>query len=182
MTRAFISIGSNIDPAYNVQEAIRRLCSVERIIDISTVYRTPAEGRPEQPPYYNCVVTVETSKPPTGLKFLVLRRIEQELGRTRGADKFASRTIDLDLIWYDNLVMTGPDLILPDPQIPERPFLAVPLCEVAPDLVFPQSSMRICDVTARMRREVLEPLKDYTDQLQGEFVYRRKGCTDSCSS
>ncbi len=171
MTRTFVSVGSNIDPAHNVREAIRRLASVEHVIAISTIYRTPAEDHPEQPPYYNCVVALETSKPPANLKLHVFRRIEKELGRTRSADKFAPRTIDLDLIWYDDLVMTGPDLTLPDPQISERPFLAVPLCEIAPDLVFPDSGIGIRDVVARMLGHDMEPLKDYTDLLRRESVY-----------
>jgi 7,8-dihydro-6-hydroxymethylpterin-pyrophosphokinase len=114
------------------------------------------------------MVAVETSKPPADLKSHVLRRIEQELGRTRSADKFAARTIDLDLIWYDNVVATGPDLTLPDPQILERLFLVVPLCEIAPDLVFPNSGVSIRDVAARMRADDMEPLKDYTNLLRRE--------------
>lgn len=175
MTRAFISVGSNIDPAHNVREAIRRLASVENVIAISTVYRTPAEDRPEQPLYYNCVLAVETSKPPADLKSHVLRRIEQDLGRMRSADKFAARTIDLDLIWYNNLLVTGPDLTLPDPQILERPFLVVPLCEIAPDLVFPDSGVSVRDVAARMCADDMEPLKDYTGLLRRETLYQREG-------
>ena len=174
MTRAFISVGANIDPAHNVREAIRRLASLENVIAISTVYRTPAQDRPEQPPYYNCVAALETSEPPADLKSQVLRRIEQELGRTRSVDKFAARTIDLDLIWYDNAVATDSDPTLPDPQISERPFLAVPLCEVAPDLVFPDSGMSIRDIAARMPADDMEPLKDYTDLLRRESAYERE--------
>ena len=60
MARAFLSVGSNIDPAENVRRALELLCSHVRITGISTVYLTPAEDRPEQPSYYNCVVEVET--------------------------------------------------------------------------------------------------------------------------
>jgi 2-amino-4-hydroxy-6-hydroxymethyldihydropteridine diphosphokinase len=174
VTRVFISIGSNIDPAHHVREAILRLASVENVIAISMVYRTPAEGRPDQPPYYNCVVAVEASKSPMDLKSHILRPIEQELGRTRSADKFAARTIDLDLIWYDRAVATSPNLTLPDPQILKRPFLAVPLSEIAPDLVFPNSGMSIRDLAARMRADDLEPLEDYTDLLRRESIYERE--------
>ncbi len=175
MTRAFIAIGSNIDPAHHVREAILRLASVENVIAISMVYRTPAEGRPEQPPYYNCVAAVETSKSPMDLKSYILRPIEQDLGRTRSADKFAARTIDLDLIWYDRVVVTGPNLTLPDPQILKRPFLAVPLSEIDPDLVFPDSGVSIRDVAASMPMDDMEPLEGYTDLLRRESLLERRG-------
>ena len=65
------------------------------------VYRTEPLGRPEQPRYYNCVVEIETGIARVELKQTLLRPIEDALGRTHTADKFASRTIDLDLIVYD---------------------------------------------------------------------------------
>ncbi|MGO8704995.1 MAG: 2-amino-4-hydroxy-6-hydroxymethyldihydropteridine diphosphokinase [Candidatus Brocadiia bacterium] len=166
MTRAFVAVGSNIAPARNVREALRRLALDETVARISTVYRAPAEGRPEQPKYYNCVVEIETATPPRDLKFRVLRRIENELGRERTADKCAARTIDLDLIWYGDLVMDADDLVLPDPQIARRPFLAVPLCQLAPDLVIPGSSLRICDAAAGLPRDGMEPLETYGDSLR----------------
>lgn len=166
MTRAFIAVGSNIAPARNVREALRRLALDEAVAGISTVYRTPAKGRPEQPKYYNCVVEIETATPPRELKFRVLRRIEKELGRERSADKGAARTIDLDLIWYGEVVMKAADLVLPDPQIVARPFLAVPLCQLAPGLVIPGSSLRVCDATAGLPRDGMEPLETYGNSLR----------------
>jgi 2-amino-4-hydroxy-6-hydroxymethyldihydropteridine diphosphokinase len=119
-------------------------------------------------------VALETSRSPADLKSHVLRRIEEELGRTPSADKFAARPIDLDLIWYDNVVVTGPDLTLPDPLIPERAFLVVPLCEIAPDLVFPNSGASIRDVAAAMLAHDMDPLKDYTELLRREFGYEHE--------
>ena len=170
MTQSFVAVGSNIEPARNVREALRRLALVETITGISVVYRTPAEGRPEQPQYYNCVVAIDTATPPRDLKFGVLQRIEGELGRERNEDKFAARTIDLDLIWYGQTVMAAPDLVLPDPEIVRRPYLAVPLCELAPDLVLPGSSLRICDVAAQLSQAGMEPLEAYGNLLREELV------------
>jgi 2-amino-4-hydroxy-6-hydroxymethyldihydropteridine diphosphokinase len=170
MTRAFIAVGSNIEPARNVREALRRLALDEVIAGISTVYRTPAEGRPGQPKYYNCVVEIETATAPRDLKFRVLRRIEKELGRERTADKDAPRTIDLDLIWYGEVVMKAAHLVLPDPQIARRPFLAVPLCQLAPGLVIPGCSLRVCDAAAGLPRGGMEPLVAYSKSLRKKWL------------
>jgi 2-amino-4-hydroxy-6-hydroxymethyldihydropteridine diphosphokinase len=174
MARAFISIGSNIDPETNVRDAVRRLGSTARVTAISTVYRTKPVGPPGQPWFYNCVVKIETDLAPRELKFRQLRRIESELGRTRGSDKFAARTIDLDLLLYDELVMTTPDLILPDPDILERPFLAIPLHELAPGLVLPGSGLHIREVAASMSTNAMKPLAAYTEHLRKEFLHERK--------
>jgi 2-amino-4-hydroxy-6-hydroxymethyldihydropteridine diphosphokinase len=174
MARAFISIGSNIDPETNVKEALRRLGSSARIKAISTVYRTEPVGPPDQPPFYNCVVELETELAPRELKFRLLRRIESELGRTRGSDKFAARTIDLDLILYDELVMTAEDLTLPDPDILARPFLAVPLHELAPGLVLPGSGVRISEKIPALPRTGMKPLVNYTERIRKDLLHERK--------
>ncbi len=169
MTSAFIAVGSNINPAFNVCEALRHLGQLETVVSISTVYRTPAQGRPEQAPYDNCVVKIETNKRPRVLKYRILRGIEDELGRTRGKDKFAARTIDLDLIWYDQVIMEMAGLVLPDPDITERPFLAIPLCQLAPELAFPDSGLRVCDVAKRLSAKDMQPLKAYSAMLRKEL-------------
>jgi 2-amino-4-hydroxy-6-hydroxymethyldihydropteridine diphosphokinase len=174
MARAFISIGSNIDPETNVKNAVRRLGSTARVVAISTVYFTEPVGPPGQPWFYNCVVEIETDLAPRELKFRLLRRIEDELGRTRSSDKFAARTIDLDLILYDELVMTTPDLALPDPDIPRRPFLAIPLRELAHGLILPGSGLRIQEVAAFMSPNAMKPLAAYTEHLRKEFLHERK--------
>lgn len=174
MARAFISIGSNIDPENNVRDALLRLGSVVRIRAISTVYRTEPVGPPGQQMYYNCIVDIETGLAPRDLKFRLLRRIESELGRTRDSDKFAARAIDLDLILYDDLVMTADDLTLPDPDITRRPFLAIPLQELAPDLVLPGSGMRVSTAVSAQPRTGMTPLENYTERLRKDILHERK--------
>jgi 2-amino-4-hydroxy-6-hydroxymethyldihydropteridine diphosphokinase len=174
VTRAFVSVGSNIDPAANTEQALRLLGSETRITNISTVYQTEAEGRPEQPRYYNCVVEIDTALPPRELKFHVLRKIENKLGRMRGSDKFSARTIDLDLILYDELVMAAEDLTLPDPGIRRRPFLAVPLEELAPGLVMPGTGVPIGEIAGSLSREAMTPLEGYTKHLRKEILHERK--------
>lgn len=170
MAHAFIGIGSNIEPEKNVRAAIRSLAQQARLVGISTVYRTDALGRPEQHPYYNCVVEIETEAPPSEVKHGMLRPIEHSLGRQRSEDKYAPRTIDLDLIVYDDLAMDAEGIKLPDPDILLRPFLAIPLFELAPDLVLAGYHRRIGDIAARMPQDGMQPLKEYSMLLREEAL------------
>jgi dihydroneopterin aldolase/2-amino-4-hydroxy-6-hydroxymethyldihydropteridine diphosphokinase len=99
----------------------------------------------------------------------MLRPIEDSLGRIRGGDKFAPRTIDLDLVVYGDVVMDDGSLILPDPEIMKRPFLAIPLFELAPDLVIAGSGRRIAEIAAAMEPGGMQPLHDYAQQLQADL-------------
>jgi len=163
MMQAYVSVGSNIAPEENVITAIKLLADRVPVTAVSTVYLTEPLGPGNQAPYYNCVIAVETELAPMDFKRLVLREIESKLGRVRTSDKFAARTIDLDLILYDDFVMTGDELTLPDPQILQRPFLAAPLAELAPDLVLPGSGEPVAAVATRM-------LLSYTERLKKEIL------------
>ena len=170
MARAFIGIGSNIDPEKNIRQALRQLAQAVPLTAISTFYREPAIERPDEPAFYNGVVAIETRLPPMRLKQDVLRRIEADLGRLRSSDKYASRPIDLDLLLYDDCVLSNNQLILPDPDILERAFVAIPLCELAPDLLLPGSGLPICRVAERFAAEDLERLPEYTRLLRNELL------------
>ncbi len=169
MASAFIAVGSNIEPAENVARALRLLAGSVGIRRLSNVYSNPAEPRPEQPPYYNCVVMTETAMTPLDIKATVLRRIEDALGRVRAADKYADRTIDLDLIAYDDWVVATDHYTLPDPKIGERAFLAIPLSEVAPDWMVPGSGVSIAAIAASVANRQLEFLEAYTLKLREEL-------------
>jgi 2-amino-4-hydroxy-6-hydroxymethyldihydropteridine diphosphokinase len=170
MARAFVSIGSNISPEENVKKAVRLLRSEASVRAISTVYLTEPIGRPDQPSYYNCVVEIETGLPPLEFKHFVLKRIEDKLGRKRGKERYEARTIDLDLVLYDDITMQEEGLTLPDPDIPHRPFLAAALYELAPDLVLPDTKEPIRAIISAMRRDGLQPLAQYTEQLKKEIL------------
>ena len=165
MAQAFIAIGSNIDPEENIPRALDRLKRAMRVAGISTFYRTPALGDGEQPPFYNGVIAAEMNLPPRTVKFEVLRNIEEQLGRRRCEDRYAPRTIDLDLILYDDLIVQEADMILPDPEIARRAFLAVPLCELAPELVLP-GGRSICTIATELGEQSLEPLPEFTANLR----------------
>lgn len=171
MARAFIGIGSNIEPAKNVRAAIRSLAQQTRLVGISMVYLTDALSHSEQPPYYNCVVEVETEAPPAEVKHGILRNIENNLGRKRTEDKYAPRTIDLDLIVYGELTIDAEGIKLPDPEILERPFLAIPLFELAPDMVLAGYGLRIGEIAAKLPQDGMKPLKDYVRHLREEMVF-----------
>jgi 2-amino-4-hydroxy-6-hydroxymethyldihydropteridine diphosphokinase len=175
MARAFVSVGSNIDAAAHVRRAIEMLAQKTRVAAISMVYLTDALGRPEQDPYYNCVVEIDTDVPPRVVKRSLLRPIEDQLGRERTEDKYAPRTIDLDLIAYGDAVLEADGIRLPDPDILERPFLAVPLCELAPGWVLPGSRRTIDEIAARLPLTGMRPLARYTAELRDSLAQRAHG-------
>ncbi len=170
MVQAFIAAGSNIEPAKNIEKAIQMLSKQVRIKGISTVYQTEPIGRPEQQNYYNCVLKTETQLRPKILKNDVLGAIENALGRKRTEDKFASRTIDLDLIIYDKLAGEIDGIIFPDPEITERPFLAFGLCELEPKLILPGTNKAIADICSIMTKENMKPLDNLTKQLRKKYI------------
>lgn len=104
----------------------------------------------------------------------MLRTIEAALGRRRSADKYASRTIDLDLLLYDEYVLSNNELSLPDPDIMERAFIAVPLYELAPDLVLPGSGIPIRQLAKQFSAENMKPLHEYTRRLRIELLPDQK--------
>jgi 2-amino-4-hydroxy-6-hydroxymethyldihydropteridine diphosphokinase len=172
MATAFVGVGSNVEPAENVRKALGVLSSQMRVLALSTVYETEPEGRPEQPRYYNCVVEIDTETPPGDLK-RSLREIEDCVGRVRTQDKFAPRTIDLDLLLYDDVVIHGEELTLPDPEIAVRPYLAAGLAELAPDLTLPGTGERFAELAERLPKQGMRPLNQYSTELKREVLHGR---------
>lgn len=170
MARVFVAAGSNLHPRANMRAALCALAKHTPLVAISTVYRTKPEGRPDQPDFYNCVVEIRTETKPSVLKFQVLRQIEADLGRQRSSDKYAARTIDLDLILYGDLVMETSDLVLPDPDIVLRSFLAIALSELAPDLRLPGTNRRLREIAADFPFDKLHPLRAYTRRLREDIT------------
>lgn len=169
MTRAYVGVGSNIEPEANVRRALHLLAGKVRVLAVSTFYRTAAEGRPGDPDYVNGAVAIETSLSPEALKGQ-LRGIEGALGRRRTVDKLAPRPIDLDLLLYGEQQARQADLVLPHPDIARRAFVAVPLAEIAPDIVLPGAGERLRDLAARWHRRSMVPLPHLTGDLRGELT------------
>jgi 2-amino-4-hydroxy-6-hydroxymethyldihydropteridine diphosphokinase len=127
---AYISLGSNIHPEENLRRAIAMLRRDCRVLALSTCYETPAIGSSgavdEGPVFLNMAAQLATPLDAAALKSQVLAPIENSLGRVRGPDKYAPRTIDLDILVFDDLVT--------DAALWRRVFLAVPLADLLPDL------------------------------------------------
>jgi 2-amino-4-hydroxy-6-hydroxymethyldihydropteridine diphosphokinase len=169
MVRVFIGAGSNIDPEKNVIEAIKLLRVKTRVVAISTVYRTKPvtpTGSPDGPDYYNCVVEIDTDLNPDELRCSILKKIEHDLGRERKPDKYAPRTIDLDILIYDDLVVRGGDQRIPDPDIMTMPFLSIPIAELAPDLIMPDSGIGIAEVAKEHLINDMVALGEYTERIR----------------
>jgi 2-amino-4-hydroxy-6-hydroxymethyldihydropteridine diphosphokinase len=172
MTRVYIGIGSNIGAQQNVLFALRLLAKKTQIVAISTIYLTEPvcpDCVPDEPDYLNGVVEIETDLSPVELKNDVLRGIEEELGRVRTDDKYAPRTIDMDILLYGDKVIREDGFNIPDPLISERAFLAIPLWELNPDLVLPGSRMPIKNLAAKHAGHTMKPMLEYTFELKKEI-------------
>lgn len=170
MPRVFVSVGSNIEPEKNVREALKKLKDHVRVKAISTFYLNDADGREDQDQFYNGVIEIDTDLHPTELRELILHRIEDELGRERTEDKFAARTMDLDVLVYGDLVGQAGDLVLPEPEIQHRAFLAVPLAELAPDMELPSTGKTMKEVAESFAEYPMETLNEYTEMLRTELA------------
>lgn len=129
MPTAYIGIGSNLgDRSANAANALENIAALGSVAAVSSFYRTTPWGNPNQPWYLNAVVAIETALPPRTL-LERLRSIEESMGRVR-RERWGPRTIDLDLLLYDDLELDEPDLRVPHPHLRERAFVLVPLSEV----------------------------------------------------
>lgn len=143
---AFIALGANLDdPAAQVERAIAELARLPqtRLATRSALYLSKAEGYTAQPDFVNAVVAISTRLGPRAL-LAALLAIEARHGRRREF-KNAPRTLDLDLLLYDGLVLHEPGLTLPHPRMGERAFVLQPLAEIAPQQLIPgRGSVAAC--------------------------------------
>jgi 2-amino-4-hydroxy-6-hydroxymethyldihydropteridine diphosphokinase len=137
MNTAYLLIGGNVgDRAANLQTALKRIAETcGTITSTSSLYETAAWGNTNQPSFYNQAVVVTTPLSPVALMDQLLE-IELEMGRIR-TQKYGPRTIDLDILMIDELVISSEKLTIPHPQMQNRRFALLPLVEVAPTLTHP---------------------------------------------
>ena len=134
--RVWLSLGSNIEPRTNIQRALDELRKEFGELRISPIYESEAIGC-EGNDFLNLVVGIETQLPVEALRSS-LRAIETKLGRRRQSDKYAPRTLDIDLLIYGNLVIEGEGYRLPHDDITRYAFVLLPLSEVAGEEIHPR--------------------------------------------
>ena len=159
---AFIALGSNIRPEYHLPEATRHLRSLGHMEAVSVAYQSkPIEGR-EQPDFLNAAVLISVNEEPEALR-RKLREIETSLGRVRTEDKYASRTIDLDLVLLGDRV--DPKFPLPDPDVLTRAHLAIPLAELDAEFCHPTTHEALETIANRLSSDLFRANKDVSQRL-----------------
>lgn len=139
----YLALGSNLgDRHTNLKQAIAALTPQMEVKAKSQVYETPPWGIEDQPKFLNQVVKVKTYLEPEQL-LKHLKRLEVALGRKESVLN-GPRLIDIDILFYDDLVLNTPTLVIPHPRLHERGFVLLPLMDIAPDLIHPvnQKSIR----------------------------------------
>ena len=150
MSRAVLALGANLgDRVDALQSAIDALAGAGKVLAVSGVYQTAPVGGPEQPDYFNAVVVLETPLSPQALLDLA-HDIENAAGRVR-LERWGPRTLDVDIIGYDDSVSSDPELTLPHPRAHERGFVLAPWVEVSPDATLPGHG-RIADLLDTVER------------------------------
>lgn len=165
MTRAFVGLGSNLgEPAVQLRRALDALdeLSKSRLVRVSSAYRSTPVGPPDQPCYLNAVALLHTDLPPHTL-LKELQSIEDSQGRRRDV-RWGPRTLDLDLLLYDELSVDDAHLTLPHPRLHERDFVLYPLREISDvNLVLPDGRdldtlIRSCPDNNLTRTGCLSPI------------------------
>ena len=157
---AYLALGSNLEqPTEQIRQAVNRISELPGIIITgrSSLYRSKPVGFDAQPDFINAVICVSTPLLPEDLLYRLLS-IEQKLGRTRQF-RNAPRTIDIDILLYNQVMHNSPQLILPHPRMHERAFVLRPLLEIAPDIHIPGHGTASALLTA-VREQRIERLSD----------------------
>ncbi len=151
----YLALGSNLDDRLeNLKQAIAALTPQMEVKAKSQVYETPPWGYKDQPKFLNQVIKVKTYLDPESL-LKHLKRLEVALGRKPSVPN-GPRLIDIDILFYDDLVLEKPSLVIPHPRLHERGFVLLPLMDIAPDLVHPVHKKSVRDMLAQANVEGIE--------------------------
>ncbi len=159
--RAYLGLGSNLqDPPRQIRRATQALQQVPGIavVAFSSLYQSAAwDVTSVQPDYVNAVMAIDTTLDPASLLTATMR-VEQDHGRVRGHERNAARTIDIDVLLYDDLVIHSANLTLPHPRMRERAFVLRPLAEIAPDAQVPGAGA-VVDLLQALPRAVVDAVR-----------------------
>lgn len=164
MARVYISLGSNIEREPNIRAAVQALRDRFGTLTLSSVYENQPIGF-EGENFYNLVAAFDTDESPEAVT-AILHDVERKLGRERGPSRFTSRTIDLDLLLYGNLVRHDAELQIPRPEINEYACVLRPLSELAPEIHHPRGGETFAALWARFDKTA-QPLTPVTLELTG---------------
>lgn len=156
MNRVFLILGSNINKERNLPRAVALLREMCRVAAVSSVYETAPVGLEAQPPFFNAAVLVETELGPAEIKQQVIGAIERALKRRRTLDKNAPRTIDVDIVLFNDAVLDydpgdGRFRHIPDPDLRKFLHVAVPMAQLAPDLRHPETGETLAQIAAELQ-------------------------------
>lgn len=165
MNRAYIGLGTNIEPRIDYLNKALRLLKKDKRINVlkaSSIYQTAPVGYTDQPDFLNMVIEIDTSLIAIDL-LDVCQDIEQHLGRKRTI-RFGPRTIDLDILVYNQENRQSERLIIPHPRMYERAFVLVPLKEIAPNLHIPKIEKRVIDLIEELTVDATRDVKLYNSE------------------
>ena len=157
MKTAYLSLGSNLgDREVYLNEALQRLeTEGVHVVRQSSIHETEPQDFRDQPWFLNMAVAVETNLTPQQL-LAAVQKIETEMGRQRIIPK-GPRTIDLDILFYENLILKTPELEIPHPRLSQRLFVLDPLSEIAPDFRHPVTNQTVRDLRASLQPPAPSP-------------------------
>lgn len=163
MASVYLGLGSNIDPAANLRLAVRELESRYGSLDLSPVYRSAAVGF-DGDDFLNLVAGMQSDETPESIHDAI-EQIHTVAGRERGSNKFGARTLDIDLLLYDDLVIDHPKFSIPRDDVLRYSFVLRPLAELAPELVHPQTGRSMAEHWREARADA-QPLEPVSIELQ----------------
>jgi 2-amino-4-hydroxy-6-hydroxymethyldihydropteridine diphosphokinase len=152
MPRIYVSIGSNIDREKNIAGAVAALRARFSHVLLSSVYQTKAEGFDGED-FFNLVAAFDTDQPPEAVR-RALAEIETKHGRRRGIERFAPRTLDIDLLLYGDLVRHDDTIDVPRHEILTSAFVLGPLAEIAPQVCHPEIGQSFAELWRRFSANV----------------------------